>query len=92
MKKLEICNIDGYDYYLKYYEKEYKLNIEFYSLDNIQIGDVIYIPEKYLTSNEILSFGPLNEQYGEETTNDSEEIIVIQTKDGSQHYLKRFYG
>lgn len=93
MKKLVVDKVDGYNYYLKDNDSYYNLNIEFY--DNIVINpkDIIYMDKKHLLNNQILSFGPLNEEYGKQVQiENSEEIITIESTNGNKIYLKRFYG
>lgn len=96
MKKMIIKEIDGYNYILKNSkEKEYKINIEFYGIENKpKINDVIYINEKmlYEIDNKIVSFGPIDEEYGKNiNSNYGEDIICLVIKN-KKIYLKRFYG
>ena len=93
MKKLVVDKVDGYNYCLKDNDTSYNLNIEFYGDVVINPKDVIYMSEKYLLNNQMLSFGPLDEEYGKQPQiENAEEIITIESTNGNKIYLKRFYG
>lgn len=96
MIKMIIKDINGYSYTLKdNKEKEYKINIEFYGIENNpMINDVIYINEKLLheTENKIVSFGPLKEKYGKTITPNEDEDIICLSIENQNIFLKRFYG
>ena len=88
MIKTEILNIDSYDYILSDGINNYKLNLEFYDLDNkLNIGDTMYIPKKLLINNGVYTYGKINENKKE---NIDEYIKII--SNNKEIYLQRYYG
>ena len=88
MIKAEILNIDNYNYILSDGKNNYKLNLEFYDLDDkLNIGDIIYIPSKLLINNSVYTYGKINEDKKE---NDDEYIKII--SNNKEIYLQRYYG
>ena len=96
MTKLIITKIDGYNYYLVDEEnREYKINIEFYGLeDSPKEQDLIYMNEELLkeVNNNIVSFGPIEEIYGRKIESNSDKDLIYLSIKNKITYLKRFYG
>ena len=94
MKKLIIEEIKDYNYYLKDTNNEtFRLNIEFYKLNNKpQKGDYLYLDEEILKENIHLSFGPLDGIYGREIKSEDDQDLLILITDDKKIYLKRYYG
>lgn len=96
MIKLIVKDINGYDYKLiDIYNREYKINIEFYDLkDNPKIGDLIYISESLLKdiNNSIAYFGKIDEKYGKMTKEELKDEIICLKINNMEIHLKRFYG
>lgn len=95
MHKLVIDKVIGYNYHLKDENaRVYDLNIEFYDLENpVKVGDSLYIYEELLKEkNMLLSFGPLNSEYGRKISSSSDKDIVVLISNDEELYLKRYYG
>ena len=96
MIKLIITKIDGYNYYLVDEEnREYKINIEFYGLeDSPKEQDLIYMNEELLkeVNNNIVSFGPIEEIYGRKIESNNDKDLIYLNIKNKITYLKRFYG
>ena len=87
MKKVYVINIDNYDYLLSDGKNEYKRNIEFYSKKRPMKGDIIYLSDKVLSDNTMLSFiEPYND------SNLSVDDIIKVVSNGEEYYLQREYG
>ncbi len=86
MIKLEILNINNYDYELLSEEgNKYILNIGFIDVECLpQVGDYIYVYEELLKDKNIYTFGPIYNSKGK-------DIIKI-TTDNVEYYLQRYYG
>lgn len=85
----------GYNYRLKDENgQSYKLNMEFYDLENpVQVGDLLYSNEELLKEeNTFFSFGSLVGKYGRKITSSSDIDIVVLVNNQKEIYLKRFYG
>ena len=88
MIKTNIININGYNYTLSYGNNNYNLNLEFYDLDDkLNIGDIIYIPDKLLINNGVYTYGKINEEKKENI----DEYIKIISND-KEIYMQRYYG
>lgn len=95
MIKLTIDKIDGYNYDLKDKNNRiYKFNIEFYELANKpKVNDTIFVNEGLLREeNSVLSFGPIDGEYGREIRSTEDQDILILVDNGKNIYLKRYYG
>ena len=91
MLKLKVSRIYNYVYYLTDEDaKHYQIHIEFYDLDfKISVGDIIYINEEFLNSDEMYAFGSLRDITGRKVKNSKEMIVIIH--DDQDYYLKRLY-
>lgn len=92
MKKVRVDRIDNYIYCLIDEDNnEYQKHIEFYDLDfEVNIGDIIYINEEFLNSNEMYAFGDLRDITGRKVKTSKEMVVIIH--DNQEYYLKRLYG
>lgn len=90
MIKLQIKNIDGYNYYLEdSNSNKYIINIEFYSFKP-EILDYLYLNESLL-EEKILNIGPLTNHCGKNIIEDDEDLIILEHNQ-NKIYLKRLYG
>ena len=89
MKKIKVMDIDedGYHYTLSDGKNIYRKNMEFYSKNKPKKGDTLYIEEKILEENNILSFTDLYE----DKMLRNYDIIKVISKD-KEYYLQREYG
>ena len=85
MKRLIVSKKDGYDYYLKDLNNEYKLNIEFYDIC-VNIGDYIYLDEDILKEKNLFCFGNIK------SNNLSEKDLIKVVHENKEYYLERYYG
>lgn len=94
MKKLLINKIDNYVYYLLDENNvEYKLQLEFYDINNLpKVGDYLYVNEKLLNEQILLSFGLINNQDGKDANLLKEEEILVWVGNCDKIYFKRYYG
>lgn len=94
MKKLLISNIDNYIYYLVDEQNiEYKLQLEFYDINNFpKIGDYLYISQKLLNEQILLSFVLINNQDGKDINLLKDEEILVWVGNCDKIYFKRYYG
>ncbi len=90
MKKVQILEINNYDYLVRTEDnKKYNLNMEFYSLNIIlKEKDYIYISQKILDEKNFYSFGPLNPN----NINVDEDDIIKIISDDKEIYFQRYYG
>lgn len=88
MIKTIINDIDNYDYILSdKYNNIYKLNLEFYGLNNeLKKGDIIYFSSELLIDEGMYSFGKIKNT----NLNFSEYIVLMQGD--KKIYLQRYYG
>ena len=93
MKKLEIKNINNYEYSLKdEFGNDYNITIEFHSLNELpSINDCIYISNKLLREK-MISLGPIGSKYGRNIINENDTDIVVLIKNNEKIYLQRYYG
>lgn len=97
MKKVEIDKIDNYIYTLKdmdsYLDKLYNLNIEFLNITfEVKVNDIIYINDKLLKGNEMLTYGETKEiSINDIDKIDSNENIVL-IHENKIYKLDRIYG
>lgn len=99
MIKLEILNINNYEYKLKDEKGNYyNLNLDFLDINKKpEIGDYMYVKEKFLDPNyegysTSYTFGSLENEYGKENiVLDDIDVIKIEI-DKLEIYLKRLYG
>lgn len=90
MIKLQIKNIDGYNYYLEdSNSNKYIINIEFYS-SKPEILDYLYLNESLL-EEKILNIGSLTNPCGKDIIEDDEDLIILEHSQ-NKIYLKRIYG
>lgn len=90
MIKLQIKNIDGYNYSLEdSNSNKYIINIEFYS-SKPEILDYLYLNESLL-KEKILNIGPLTNPCGKDIIEDDEDLIILEHNQ-DKIYLKRLYG
>ena len=87
MKKMIIQNIVNYDYTLIDNNSIYVLNIEFYSKNKPNIGDIIYISEKLLNEKNLFAF---DEVYDNKNILLDDVIRVIHNNES--FYFQRIYG
>lgn len=94
MKKILINKIDNYVYYLLDEKNiEYKLQLEFYDINNLpKIGDYLYVNEKLLNEQILLSFGLINSQDGKDINLLKDEEILVWVGNYDKIYFKRYYG
>lgn len=99
MKKLEIIEINNYEYHLKDdNNKTYIINIEFQDIDiKPNINDYIYISEELLDKHykeysNFYTFGSLNSSYGRQTEEDNDVDIIAISINDKKTYMKRLYG
>ena len=95
MIKLIIDKVEGYNYYLiDNNNKKYKINIEFYNIENKpKEKDIIYMNKELLNEINIpLSFGPLLVKYGRKIESAEDKDILVLVSDNKKEYLKRYYG
>ena len=85
MKKVQVIEIDKYNYTLKDDDGNiYEKNMEFYNT-TINVGDYIYISKNVLNEINSYTYGPIIEN------NDVEDLIKIIHND-KNIYLQRYYG
>ena len=88
MKKLVVKEINNYDYiFIDSDNKEYNLNIEFYTDNKPAINDAIYFPDEILKEKNMFSFGELLE----ESTKEEKDLIKV-VIGNKEFYLQRYYG
>lgn len=94
MKKLLINKIDNYVYYLLDEKNiEYKVQLEFYDINNLpKVGDYLYVNEKLLNEQILLSFGLVNSQDGKDANLLKDEEILVWVENCDKIYFKRYYG
>lgn len=99
MKKLEIIEINDYEYHLKDdNNKIYIINIEFQDIDiKPNINDYIYISEKLLDKNykeysKSYTFGNIDSIYGRKIEEDNDVDIIAISINNKKTYMKRLYG
>ena len=88
MKKLIVKEINNYDYiFVDSNNKEYMLNIEFYTDNKPSKNDIVFIPDEILNEKNLFSFGDIYD----DPNRSEEDMIKVVTKDG-EYYLQRYYG
>ena len=99
MLKLQIVNINDYEYELKDGENNsYKVNLEFYDLDKkLSVNDYIFISEKLLNKNykeydTFYRFGKLNSKYGRDLNYENDTDIIGLKMGKDLMYMQRYYG
>ncbi len=98
MIKLEIKEINGFNYILEGNDRTYSLNLEFFDIEETpEVKDYMYLNEKLLNKNYIeydtfYRFGSLGSEYGRENLKDDSPEIIILVINDKRIYLKRIYG
>lgn len=84
--KLEVISVNKYDYKLKYEDKIYTKNIEFYSKTKPEKKDYIYISKKTL-EEDMLTYGHIKNI---DDLNHNNALVI--EKGDKRVYLIRYYG
>ena len=87
MKKVKITNIKDSNYTLNDGNKNYILNIEFYSKYQPKVDDVIYLSEKILKGITLYTFDDL---YNDDNVSVDDIIKIVSSE--NEYYLQRQYG
>ena len=88
MRMLILKQINGYNYlFVDKNDKEYCLNIEFYTEDKPKVGDIIYFADEVLEEKNIFAFGDFYDD-----PNVEEKDIIKVVRGSKEYYLQRYYG
>ena len=88
MVKLEVIDKEYNDYILKdEHNKQYVVNIRFYIDEEVQVGNIIYLPERVLNEVNCYAYGPIKE----DTKKEEDDLIKVIT-DNNELILERYYG
>ena len=93
MIRLILTNNDNFLYnFIDEKGNTYTKDIEFIDVDKPNIGNFVYMSDVLLHSNDLLSFGSLDSNYGRPNL-DLDDVDIIKVVDGDKEiYLKRLYG
>ena len=76
MVKLEVIDKEFNDYTLRDdHNKKYIVNIRFYIDEEVQVGNIIYLPESVLNEVNCYAYGPIKE----DTKKEEDDLIKVIT-------------